>query len=349
MIKVSIIVPVYNSEKYLDRCLESLVNQTLSDIEIITVNDASPDSSLSILKKYHRQYPEKIVIIDLEENLRQGGARNRGLKASRGKYIGFVDADDWVNLKMFEALYELAENTKSDIVDCNYYEAHGFNEIIRGVQSNSDSQVGELDEIRRKSLILNTGMMLTKIFKRDLFFDNKIEFEENSSYDDNQIMPILLVSASKIAKISEHLYYYFILDESTTRSINNKLAYDRLTTSINMIEEFIKRDLQETYKEELIFKFIQLYYYNSILVFLLKFDPPEKKVLFEMRGYIRNNYSKYRSNHYFKESKSFWLKFVTLLNDINPSLLVFISNLIKVIFKFLPMKYFTLLKKSITK
>ncbi|WP_294594847.1 glycosyltransferase family 2 protein, partial [uncultured Rikenella sp.] len=93
--KVSVIVPCYNAEQFLTRCLDSLVNQTLEGIEIICVNDASPDNGIAILRDYETRYPN-VVVIDLKENVRQGGARNRGIEIARGEYIGFVDADDWV-------------------------------------------------------------------------------------------------------------------------------------------------------------------------------------------------------------------------------------------------------------
>lgn len=347
MISVSIIVPVYNSEKYLERCLESLVNQTLENIEIIAVNDASPDNSLSILENFYHSYPDKMKIINLKENLRQGGARNHGLRSSMGKYIGFVDADDWVDLEMFEKLFNLAETSQSDIVDCDYFEAQDFDSVNRIVQSNSSEQIGILDINKKRSLILNSGRMLTKLYKRDLFFTNNIEFQERSSYDDNQIMPILLVSANKLSKIPEPLYYYFTLNESTTRSLNNPLAYDRLTTSVNMIREFKKRNLYDEYEDELVYRFIQLYYFNSILIFINKFNPPERRILLEMKKYIRLNYPSYRKNYYFQNNKNRWFKLITQLNDIHPTILILINNFTKFVLKLFPRKAYVLIKKSI--
>src|SRR5665647_2462820 len=102
---VSIIVPIYNAEQYLHRCIDSLLSQTLDDIEIILVNDASPDRSIDIMNDYQKKSPGKIVVIDSKVNLRQGGARNLGIKAAKSKYIGFIDSDDWVSDRMFETLY----------------------------------------------------------------------------------------------------------------------------------------------------------------------------------------------------------------------------------------------------
>ena len=119
MKKVSVVVPVYNTEKYLDICLNSLVNQTIDDIEIIIVNDGSTDNSIKIIKKYMKQYPEKIVLLD-QKNSGISVARNNGISIAKGEFIGFVDSDDFVELNMYENLYNAIKNTKSDIVVCDY-------------------------------------------------------------------------------------------------------------------------------------------------------------------------------------------------------------------------------------
>ena len=117
MKKVSIIVPIYNVEKYLSKCLDSLVNQTLADIEIIIVNDGSPDNSYKIVKDYLKKYPDKIKYYE-KSNGGQGSARNLGLTKATGEYVGYVDSDDYVNLTMYEKMYQKAKKTDADIVMC---------------------------------------------------------------------------------------------------------------------------------------------------------------------------------------------------------------------------------------
>lgn len=112
-IKVSIIVPVYNVEKYIRCCLDSLVNQTMSNIEIICINDGSTDNSLEILEEYAKK-DDRIKIIN-QENKKQGAARNRGIEIAQGEFIGFVDSDDWVDLDYFEKLYTTALEYQSDV------------------------------------------------------------------------------------------------------------------------------------------------------------------------------------------------------------------------------------------
>ena len=120
MIKVSIIVPAYNVEQYIDKCLNSLVSQTIDDYEIIIVVDGSKDGSIEIVKQYYEKYPS---IIKYYETANKGlsAARNYGLKKAKGEYVGFVDSDDYVSEKMFEKMYNYAINNECDIVVCNYY------------------------------------------------------------------------------------------------------------------------------------------------------------------------------------------------------------------------------------
>ena len=114
--KLSIIVPVYNtaSDGKLSFCLDSLVNQSINDYEIIAVNDASTDDSLEILESYKSQYPDKFKIINSSENIRQGGARNLGIKAAVGEWIGFIDSDDWITTDCYEKLIKRGEETGAD-------------------------------------------------------------------------------------------------------------------------------------------------------------------------------------------------------------------------------------------
>ena len=119
MVKVSVIVPVYNTEKYLRRCLDSLVNQTLDEIEIIVINDCSTDNSKEIIKEYKNKY-KNIVLIDNKVNKGIGYNRNMGIKKAKGKYISFVDSDDWVNETMYDKMYKKATDDNLDLVLCNY-------------------------------------------------------------------------------------------------------------------------------------------------------------------------------------------------------------------------------------
>ena len=120
MNKVSVIVPVYNAQNFLEKCIESLTQQTLKEMELIFVNDGSTDQSLQILEKYQKRFPKKVMVYS-KENGGQASARNLGISKSRGEYIGFIDADDYVDTHMYEAMYKKAKKENSDYVECQYH------------------------------------------------------------------------------------------------------------------------------------------------------------------------------------------------------------------------------------
>ena len=134
MPKVSIIVPIYNSEKYMEKCIDSILNQTLNDIEIILVNDGSTDSSLEIAERY-KQRDKRVIIIN-QINSGPSIARNNGIKIATGKYIGFVDSDDYIEKTMYEKLFEVADNNKVNVAMCNYNEIFLYDNKKQVVKSN---------------------------------------------------------------------------------------------------------------------------------------------------------------------------------------------------------------------
>ena len=117
---VSVIVPVYNVEQYIKRCLKSILDQSKQDFEILCVDDCGQDQSISIIEQMQKEYPQKIKILYGEQNMGLGAARDRGIKAASGKYIAFIDSDDYAAVDMFENLYKLATSSNVDIVISNY-------------------------------------------------------------------------------------------------------------------------------------------------------------------------------------------------------------------------------------
>ena len=192
MIKVSIIVPVYNASKTLNRCLQSLVGQTLSEIEIIAVDDCSSDYSWDILQAWESKYPEKFIIIKNKKNLGAGGARNEALKYVHGEYIGFCDSDDYVHTDMYRAMYEEAVRGDYDFVDCGYLDE----KEDKGYLKTGDNCTGVLNAVKRNELIAAGGYLVSHIFKKKLFDD--ITFRENIILEDMEILMELILKAEKI-------------------------------------------------------------------------------------------------------------------------------------------------------
>ncbi len=250
-IKVSIITPVYNSEQYLRQCVDSCINQTLEDIEILLVDDASKDGSPKIMKEYESKYPGKVKCIYLKENMRPGGARNKAIDIARGEYITFVDSDDYIANIMCEELYQYATETDCDVVCCNY-------KMIRGKrQDDIDLYYNPLitrkdDKTRRILMSATSGEPMCKLIKRELMLENNIYFPQKLKYmEDMATIPFIWYYAKRVGKIEKSLYYYVRRDTSITMT-GNSSCHKNLCEVIGVLKnEFEKRGLKETHNQEL--------------------------------------------------------------------------------------------------
>lgn len=218
---VSVIVPIYNVEKYLPKCIESIVNQTLTNIEIILVDDGSTDNSGKIAAEYSKK-DQRIKVI-YKENGGQGSARNIGLDISSGEYIGFVDSDDWIDKDMYEKLYLNAKEKKADITVCNrnVYD-HGNNvitvvsvkeEVINDVKNNIHEYVVE------KLLFKHTVVVYNKIYKADVLKNTNIRFKEVKEVgsEDALFNCQLLLHVNKISAINSTYHNQLAREGSTAR------------------------------------------------------------------------------------------------------------------------------------
>lgn len=211
MTKISVIIPVYNTESYLRKCLDSIVNQTLKDIEIICINDCSTDSSRDILKEYE-QKDNRIRIIDFEKNKGVSVARNSGINVATGEYIGFVDSDDFIDLDFYEKLYDKAIETNSDIVKGNL-------KYIENNQELKDFQ-NLNDKIRENKFNFNCNFS-TAIYRTDLIKSNHINFLEDVSWSEDRLFQVMaLLHANNINVIDDTFYYYISHKNSLTTGEN---------------------------------------------------------------------------------------------------------------------------------
>ncbi len=223
MIKVSVIIPVFNTGHYLRKCLDSVLGQTLREIEIICVDDGSTDNSASILLEYQEKYENFVAVF--QENLGQSAARNKGLSVAKGEYIGFVDSDDWVDSKMYEKLYENALKHDSEIVMC------GVNTIDERDGSFSDSDPyltldlfgSEFDD--RSFCALETKDFLfricvsacNKIFKRDFLIENELTLpQEFMMAEDNVFFMETFLKAKRCSLVRDKFYYYRVCSSTST-------------------------------------------------------------------------------------------------------------------------------------
>jgi glycosyltransferase involved in cell wall biosynthesis len=287
MVKVSIIVPVYNVEKYLQTCLESLVNQTLKDIEIIIVNDGSPDNSQNIIDSYCKKYP-KIIKSYKIENSGQGEARNFGISKANGKYIMYVDSDDYISNDMAEILYNEAVKTRSDVVFCGNYVVDEDYKIIKEEPAYSF--------LNREDVFLNAffGKMAVwnKIYKKNLIIDNNIKFRSKKWYEDLDFTCKIIMNAKKMSVVDKPLYYYVLRKGSTMNNDNVKRNLEILDAFDNIMK--YKKD----YHNETEFLAIQHIYIASVVRVINAKAKCKKEVIKTLKGYVETNFPSFKNNKY---------------------------------------------------
>ena len=302
--KLSIIVPVYNmaAEGKLAYCLESLVHQTIEDYEIIAVDDASTDNSLEILRSYEEAYPEKMKVIHYEVNKRQGGAKNAGLEAATGEWIGFIDSDDWITADYYEKLLQKARETGADMVGCNYnlVEEHTM-QVGKVVQNNTPDQTGVLDLEKHKKLLMRSGSMVIKIYRHSIIKENGLKFPEGIFYEDNCAGPLWSLYFTHFEKVEEPLYYYYQHQVSTVHHITEAKCRDRMTAAVLLYEECRKRGMLETYRTEIEYRFTELYYAITLFSYLSGVKKPKLSFVRELRKGVTERFPDFEQNPYYKE------------------------------------------------
>lgn len=247
-VKVSIIVPIYNVERYLDKCLKSLIRQTLNDIEIICVNDGSTDGSLNIVKKYASQ-DVRVKIID-KKNSGYGNTMNVGLDAANGEYIGIVESDDFVSASMFDFLYTCAFKNNVDVVKSSFWFFWGDKSMIKPAELLSYNAyykvVNPLDD---QSIFWLQPAIWSAVYKRKLIIDNHIRFLETpgASYQDTSFNFKVLALAKKVYLVPEPFLFY--RQDNMFASVKNKGKIYCVNEEFAEIDRFL--DLHLKLKKQL--------------------------------------------------------------------------------------------------
>ncbi|MCG3168384.1 MAG: hypothetical protein POELPBGB_04189 [Bacteroidia bacterium] len=284
---ISIIVPVFNTELYIERCLDSLINQSLKDIEIIVVDDMSTDNSGKIVQAYSEKY-HFIKYFKMKSKGLAGGSRNLGLKNASGYYIGFVDSDDWIDTMMYEKMGITLEKSHADIAVCgvlreyeSYYDTefrykYQFQNIIEGKAALELLCRSHNQDISISSIVCN------KLYRVELLRNNDITFLSNSINEDEVFNFLCFLNAKKIAIIPDTYYHYYQRQNSITHEFS-KRHIDDLLHGIRII----KLHLESTGLYELNRKNYYSFFEKS-LSFVLS-----SLITHEQNSAIQNEYIKY--------------------------------------------------------
>ncbi|MCM1322739.1 MAG: glycosyltransferase [Acetobacter sp.] len=261
MIKVSIVVPVYNVERYLKECLDSLVGQTLRDIEIIAVNDGSQDGSLQILEEYAAK-DKRFKIIN-QENAGLSAARNRGVEQAIGEFVAFVDSDDWIDLDFCEKLYLAAKENNADIAAGEMISCYGYEGVC------SKGKYGKLQVVRglkdKFELLLESGIhcqVCNKIYRREKIMQSGICFLEGFTFEDMYWSPQIIRALGSAVIVSDVFYYYrqnlMSITHSTVYDERKVADYLRARASVVRFADYNKLSVMFTARDKVDFKLFGL-------------------------------------------------------------------------------------------
>lgn len=261
--KISIIVPVYKVEQYIDDCIKSILSQTLKDFELILVNDGSPDKCGLICDMYSKKDSRVRVIHKNNEGL--SAARNSGIEVAKGEYLAFVDSDDYISKYMYEKLYNTAVENKSDIVICNYESVHYTHKLNYELLEHVD-KVENMSNIQALNKLYETNgvayiVAWNKLYKKELF-DN-IRYDKGRVHEDEFIIHKLLYNSNIITYIPDKLYYYRQREGSITSIDNKKNRVDKLAAFKERLEFMYEKNIDYLVKktaQKYIYHFFEIYY-----------------------------------------------------------------------------------------
>lgn len=254
MPKVSIIIPVYGVEKYIERCARSLFEQTLNDVEYLFIDDCTPDKSVDILKRVLEEYPHRksqVVIHRMEQNSGQAKVREWGMRNATGEYVIHCDSDDWVDVHMYEEMYNKAIEDDADVVVCDYVVTNGTS-VIKTINACHAKSPGQLIE---KCLFKRDPWSLcNKLFKRKAYYN--IEYPKGAMGEDMVTTIQLLWNCKTLSYINKPYYQYFYNSESITKVCTRESCirkFNQLSCNTTIVMNFIKNmKLDDEYKDALV-------------------------------------------------------------------------------------------------
>ncbi|MBQ2946738.1 MAG: glycosyltransferase family 2 protein [Bacilli bacterium] len=288
--KVSIIVPVYNVEKYILRCMDSLVNQTLEDIEIIIINDGTKDNSVKLIEKNYND--SRIKIIN-KKNAGQAAARNDGLKESNGEYIFYVDSDDYIELETLENMYNLAIKNNSDLVICDYFKLYDNNKKVY------QSTIPFYSSNNEKIPVLSMPGPVCKLFKKEILISNEINFLESHIFEDNAIIPYACSLCKNIIYTQVAYYYYY---QRSGSSLNQKTYNKNLEDIFDALDylynKFKANNTLNKYFDELEYIYIEHLLHAANLRFI-QYKEAYKNINI-ISNTLKEKFPNWRKNKYYK-------------------------------------------------
>ena len=286
MPKVSVIVPIYNVEKYLEKCINSLLSQTLEDIQIILVNDGSKDNSGNISKEYEKNNKDRVIYVE-KENGGLSDARNYGLKYATGDFIAFLDSDDYIEKNAYEEMYNKAIEENADYVECDFI--WEFPNKIR-----VDKQYPYKN--KKEMLSFVRVVAWNKLIKRQLIIDNNLEFPKGLRYEDVEFTYKLIPFINKFAYVDKPFIHY-VQRKGSIANVQNERTAEIFTVLDNVIEFYKKNNIYEKYRDELEYNYARYLLCSSLKrMCKIKDKTIREKLLTESWERLNLNFPNWKEN-----------------------------------------------------
>lgn len=304
---VSVVIPCYNVQEYLPRCTQSLLEQTigLENLELIFVDDGSTDGTLEYLYQLEQEAPSSITVVACPENQKQGAARNIGLGYATGKYVGFVDADDWVLPQMYEEMYQKAEETDCELVTSYLSKAS----VPRGrFQGEDKDLVFQVDEGQRRELLVKgmtafvTINVWSKLFLRKFLEEHSLRFGEGYAFEDTYFSNMTAFYVKRFCVMQAEYYHYTVRQGSVTTSMDCGKWFWNRYIMVNWVKECIDRGLFGAYYQEIEMAFIRDYYVSNLNYVFTHTDKDMIPVVQGTQAVTRKLFPKAGENTYIQHS-----------------------------------------------
>lgn len=305
MPKVSVIVPFYNVEKYIEKCLDSLVNQTLEEIEIILVNDGSQDNSEEKAKEFEKRYPNKIKYYK-KANGGLGDARNFGIKYATGEYIAFLDSDDFVELTMYEEMYKKAKQENADMVECDFWWEY---------PNKKKEDIGNTYSNQKEMLYKSRVVAWNKLIKREIYEKYpEARFSVGLRYEDVEGFYKILPYIKKVVFVRK-CFIHYIQRQGSISNTQNQKNEEIFTVLENVINYYKKNNLYNDFKEELEYVYARYLLCSSFLrIVKIKDKNIRKNLLNKTWENLNTNFPNWKNNKILNNTNSIKNLYIRSIN-----------------------------------
>ena len=304
MIKVSVILPVYGVAAYIEKCAQSLMKQTLQEMEFLFVDDHGPDNSIELLKQTIKGQPreKQFRILTPPQNMGAGMARNYAIPEAKGEYIAFVDSDDWIEPDMFETLYnEAKRQNDADLCYSQEYKDFEDHSAETGILRNPIVEPGAFTYEKKAFFLTHyVSYFTTFLFKRSFIEQRAVRFPEDRSADDSFFLACALMTAKSIARIDKPFYHYLIRPGSVTTTKDSVKYKKRLAVFSKLLAYAKEQGVYDELKQELDFLYIKKGYISSLVNYVTNALEPRKEVFAEIYQALLNEVPDYKSNIYLR-------------------------------------------------